>query len=147
MTFNKINTYKPRIKVLNKEQMWSIHAAALEILATTGFEIKHRGAQKMLLDAGCSISHRGRIRMPAYLAEDALNTAPKRIQPSKSTLASNKAPPVATLSPRGVAQRRPSAETSQISVRCKSPRSVTPKASSLAPASSSCPRRVTCECR
>jgi trimethylamine--corrinoid protein Co-methyltransferase len=80
MTFSKINTYKPRLKVLNQEQMWSIHAAALEILAKTGFEMRHRGARKMLLDAGCSISRHGRIRMPAHLAEDALNTAPKRIQ-------------------------------------------------------------------
>jgi trimethylamine--corrinoid protein Co-methyltransferase len=80
MTFNKINTFKPRLRVLNQEQMWSIHAAALEILEKTGFEMKHRGARKMLLDAGCRLSRHGRIRMPAYLAEDALNTAPKRIQ-------------------------------------------------------------------
>jgi trimethylamine--corrinoid protein Co-methyltransferase len=80
MTFNEINTHKPRIRVLNKEQMWSIHAAALEILSTTGFEMKHRGARKMLLNAGCSLSPNGRIRMPAYLAEEALSSAPKRIQ-------------------------------------------------------------------
>jgi len=80
MKFNEINTYKPRIKVLDKEQMWSIHAAALEILSTTGFEMKHRGARKMLLNAGCSLSSNGRMKMPAYVAEDALNSAPKRIQ-------------------------------------------------------------------
>jgi trimethylamine--corrinoid protein Co-methyltransferase len=80
MTIRKINTYKPRLRVLNQEQMWSIHEAALEILDKTGFEMKHRGARKMLLDAGCRISRNGRIRMPAYLAEDALKTAPKRIQ-------------------------------------------------------------------
>jgi trimethylamine--corrinoid protein Co-methyltransferase len=80
MTFENINTYKPRLSVLNREQMWSIHAAALEILEKTGFEMRHRGAKKMLLDAGCSLSRHGRLRLPAYLAEDALNTAPKRIQ-------------------------------------------------------------------
>ena len=80
MTFRKINTYKPRLSVLNQEQMWSIHGAALEILDKTGFDMRHRGARKMLLDAGCSISRNGRIRMPAYLAEDALKTAPKNIQ-------------------------------------------------------------------
>jgi len=80
MTFRKINTHKPRLKVLNQEQMWSIHAAALEILEKTGFEMRHRGAKKMLLDAGCRLSRHGRIRLPAYLAEDALNSAPKRIQ-------------------------------------------------------------------
>ncbi|MGD2184918.1 MAG: trimethylamine methyltransferase family protein [Desulfobacterales bacterium] len=80
MTSIKIDTYKPRLNVLNREQMWSIHEAALEILEKTGFEMRHRGAKKMLLDAGCSLSRHGRIRLPAYLVEDALNTAPKRIQ-------------------------------------------------------------------
>jgi len=60
--------------------MWEIHAAALEILEKTGFEMRHRGARKMLLDAGCRLSRNGRISLPAYLAEDALSTAPKRIQ-------------------------------------------------------------------
>ena len=80
MTFGKINTHTPRLSVLNRQQMWSIHAAALEILEKTGFEMRHRRAKKMLLDAGCSLSRNGRIRLPARLAEDALNTAPKRIQ-------------------------------------------------------------------
>jgi len=80
MTFRKLNTHKPRLKVLNQEQMWTIHEAALEILDKTGFEMKHRGARKMLLDAGCSLSRNGRIRMPAYIAEKALETAPRRIQ-------------------------------------------------------------------
>jgi trimethylamine--corrinoid protein Co-methyltransferase len=80
MRFENINTFKPRLSVLNREQMWTIHAAALEILEKTGFEMRHRGAKKMLLEAGCSLSRHGRLRLPAYLAEDALNTAPKRIQ-------------------------------------------------------------------
>jgi trimethylamine:corrinoid methyltransferase-like protein len=42
MRVENINTYRPRLSVLNREQMWSIHAAALEILEKTGFEMKHR---------------------------------------------------------------------------------------------------------
>jgi len=80
MTREKIETFKPRLKVMNPKQMWSIHAAALEILKNTGFEMKHTGAQEMLLDAGCSLSRDGRVRLPARLAETALKTAPKRIQ-------------------------------------------------------------------
>ena len=80
MTREKIDTYKPRLKVMNPEQMWSIHAAALEILKNTGFEMKHAGAREMLLDAGCSLSRDGRVRLPARLVETALKTAPKRIQ-------------------------------------------------------------------
>ena len=77
MKLEKVETLKPRLKVLNREQMWSIHAAALEILEKTGFEMKHQGAEKMLLDAGCNLTPNGRIRLPARLAEDALKTAPK----------------------------------------------------------------------
>jgi trimethylamine--corrinoid protein Co-methyltransferase len=79
MNLEKIDTFKPRLKVMNPEQMWSIHAAALEILKNTGFEMKHAGAQEMLLDAGCSLSLDSRIRLPARLVEAALKTAPKRI--------------------------------------------------------------------
>jgi len=78
MKLEKNLTLKPRLKVLNTDQMWSIHEAALHILSTTGFEMGHRGAWKMLLDAGCSISHNGRLRMPKRLPEAALKTAPKR---------------------------------------------------------------------
>jgi trimethylamine--corrinoid protein Co-methyltransferase len=80
MTREKIDTYKPRFKVMNPEQMWSIHTAALEILDKTGFEMKHAGAREMLLDAGCSLSRDGRVILPARLVETALKTAPKRIR-------------------------------------------------------------------
>jgi trimethylamine--corrinoid protein Co-methyltransferase len=79
MKFKKVNTLKSRLKVLNQEQMWSIHAAALEILKNTGFEMKHQSAKKMLLDAGCSLFRGGRLRLPARLVEDALKSAPRRI--------------------------------------------------------------------
>ncbi|MGD8766055.1 MAG: trimethylamine methyltransferase family protein [Desulfobacteraceae bacterium] len=79
MNLEKISTFKPKLKVLNQEQMWSIHGAALEILEKTGFEIKHQGAKKMLLDAGCRLFRGGRLRLPARLVEDALKTAPRRI--------------------------------------------------------------------
>jgi trimethylamine--corrinoid protein Co-methyltransferase len=79
MRLKKIDTFKPRLKVMNPAQMWSIHEAALEILKNTGFEMQHAGAQEMLLDAGCSLPRDGRIRLPARLVEAALKTAPKRI--------------------------------------------------------------------
>ncbi|MHC4457826.1 MAG: trimethylamine methyltransferase family protein [Planctomycetota bacterium] len=79
MKLKKIVTFKPRLKVMNPDQMWSIHAAALEILKNTGFEMQHVGAREMLLAAGCSLSRDGRVRLPARLVENALKTAPKRI--------------------------------------------------------------------
>ncbi len=79
MKFEKTITFKPRLQVLNKEQMWSIHTAALEILKTTGFQMKHTVARDMLLEAGCSLYGNGRIRLPPRLVEGALNSAPKHI--------------------------------------------------------------------
>jgi trimethylamine--corrinoid protein Co-methyltransferase len=64
---------------MNTDQMWAIHDAALEILRTTGFEMKHKGARDLLLDAGCDVGDNGRIRMPARLAEDAIKSAPRQI--------------------------------------------------------------------
>ena len=79
MHFKQDETFKPRLEVVNKEQMWAIHQAALEMLQTTGFDMQHKAVKRMLMDAGCSISRRGRICMPARMVEDALKTAPKSI--------------------------------------------------------------------
>jgi trimethylamine--corrinoid protein Co-methyltransferase len=74
-----IPTFQPRLKVLNKEQALAIHSAALEILDKTGFRMEHRGALEMLLDAGCRQLSDNRVRMPSYLVEQALSSAPKLI--------------------------------------------------------------------
>ena len=71
-------TFKPRLKVLNKEQAWAIHTAALEILAKTGFTVEHSQALSLLADAGCSVQD-NKVKMPAYVAEKALKTAPRQI--------------------------------------------------------------------
>jgi trimethylamine--corrinoid protein Co-methyltransferase len=79
MEFLQDETFKPKLKVMNREQMESIHQAALEILADTGFEMQHRGVRKMLLDKGCSLAKNGRICMPESMVDQALESAPKRI--------------------------------------------------------------------
>jgi len=74
----EITTFQPRLKVLNREQAWAIHTAALEILEKTGFKMEHPGALEMLANAGCQISG-DRVRLPGYLVEEALSSAPKQI--------------------------------------------------------------------
>ena len=80
MRFERDTTFKPRLEVIKKNQMWDIHQAALDILNNTGFEMRHPGVRRMLLEAGCSISRDGRLCMPAGLAEAALKTAPQSIE-------------------------------------------------------------------
>jgi trimethylamine--corrinoid protein Co-methyltransferase len=75
----EIPTHKPRLKVLNREQAWAIHTAALEILEKTGFKMEHPDALEMLRDAGCKVSSEDWVWMPAYLAEEAVKSAPRQI--------------------------------------------------------------------
>jgi trimethylamine--corrinoid protein Co-methyltransferase len=70
---------EPRLRVLNREQALAIHAAALEILETVGFKMEHAGALKMLTNAGGKLSADDRLRLPAHLVEDALDSAPKKV--------------------------------------------------------------------
>ncbi|MFC2000319.1 trimethylamine methyltransferase family protein [Chloroflexota bacterium] len=72
-------TFQPRLKVLNREQALAIHTAALEVLEKTGFKMEHSGALDLLVGAGCRVLEDGRVRMPSYLVEDALRSAPRQI--------------------------------------------------------------------
>lgn len=74
-----IETFRPRLKVLNREQAWAIHTAALEILEKTGVKMEHSGALEMLADNGGKVSNGNWVTLPAYLAEEALRSAPRQI--------------------------------------------------------------------
>ncbi len=75
----QISTFQPRLKVLNRDQALAIHTAALEILEKTGLKMEHPGALKMLADAGCEIVNGDWVKLPAYLVEEALESAPRQI--------------------------------------------------------------------
>lgn len=75
----QIDTLRPRMRVLNEQQAWAIHHAALEILETTGFVMEHPQVRRMLLAAGCRADGEDRVLMPARLVEDALQSAPRQI--------------------------------------------------------------------
>lgn len=74
-----VETFHPRLRVLNKKQAMAIHDAALEILSTTGFRMEHDGVLEMLLDHGCRLDSDSRVTMPEHLIDDAILSAPKRI--------------------------------------------------------------------
>ena len=79
MRLPDIPTFQPRLKVLNREQALAIHNAALEIIEKTGFKMEHAGARDMLAGAGCTVFNGDWVRMPAFLAEQALKTAPRQV--------------------------------------------------------------------
>jgi trimethylamine--corrinoid protein Co-methyltransferase len=75
----EILTFQPLLKVINREQALAIHTAALEILEKIGITMGHPEAFEMLADAGGRVIGNGRMRVPAYLAEEALRSAPRQI--------------------------------------------------------------------
>ncbi|UCH51004.1 MAG: trimethylamine methyltransferase family protein [Chloroflexota bacterium] len=79
MKSSEVPGFRPRLKVLNREQVLAIHSAALEILEKTGFKMEHPGALRMLLNAGCKVSGQDWVRLPVKLVEDALRSAPRQI--------------------------------------------------------------------
>lgn len=75
----EIPTFQPRMKVLNREQALAIHTAALEILEKTGIKMEHPTVLEALAGEGCKVSGKGWVKIPAYLAEEALHSAPRQI--------------------------------------------------------------------
>ncbi len=74
-----IPTFQPRLRVLGRRQALAIHTAALEILEKTGIKMEHEGARAMLVDAGARVFDGDWVRIPPYMAEAALKTAPRQI--------------------------------------------------------------------
>jgi trimethylamine:corrinoid methyltransferase-like protein len=66
-------------EVLNREQVLTIHTAALQILEKTGFKMEHLGTLEIVADAGSKVSNGDWIRLSAYLVEEALSSAPRQI--------------------------------------------------------------------
>ena len=77
-------TFKPRLQVVNEDQIAQIHMATLDVLERTGVKITHPGALEVLAGAGASVS-KDRVRIPAWMVEDAIRRAPSRIVLAKRT--------------------------------------------------------------
>ncbi len=74
-----IPTFQPRLKVLDHRQALAIHTAALEILEKTGIKMENDRARNLLVDAGAKPFDTDWLRIPAFLAEEALRSAPRQI--------------------------------------------------------------------
>jgi len=70
--------FKPRATVLNEEQIQQMHMATLEVLERTGIQITHPRALELLGGAGARVEGK-RVRIPAWMVEDAIRTAPSRV--------------------------------------------------------------------
>jgi trimethylamine--corrinoid protein Co-methyltransferase len=71
-------TFRPRLSVLNEDQIEQIHQATLEVLERTGVQITHPRALEVLHGAGARVDG-DRVHIPAWMVEEAIRTAPPRV--------------------------------------------------------------------
>ena len=69
----------PTYHLLTVEQIKALHTATLELLETVGVDVHHDAARQMLADAGCQLKKDHRVRIPNWLVEAAIQSAPSRI--------------------------------------------------------------------
>ncbi|MGD2096820.1 MAG: trimethylamine methyltransferase family protein [Desulfobacterales bacterium] len=70
--------FKPKLQVINEDQIKQIHLAALEVLERTGIKMTHPRGLELLDGAGARVDG-DRVRFPGWLVEDAIRKAPSRV--------------------------------------------------------------------
>jgi trimethylamine--corrinoid protein Co-methyltransferase len=71
-------SFKPRLQVVNEEQIGQIQAATLDVLERTGVKITHPRALEILAGAGARVKG-DRVKIPSFMVEAALRHAPPRL--------------------------------------------------------------------
>ncbi|GAJ20058.1 unnamed protein product, partial [marine sediment metagenome] len=79
MNANSIQYSSPQFRILSDKQMEELHFATLQILERTGVAFQCQEAIDILGNAGADVSNPNRVKIPSYLVEQALRTAPKMI--------------------------------------------------------------------
>jgi trimethylamine--corrinoid protein Co-methyltransferase len=70
--------WRPRLSVINDEQIEQMHQATLEVLERTGVQISHPRALELLQGDGARVDGT-RVRIPAPMVEEAIRQAPSRV--------------------------------------------------------------------
>ncbi len=79
MRSNYIQFSTPQFHILSDKQIEDLHFSTLQILERTGVAFKYQEAIDILGDAGADVSNPNRVKIPSYMVEQALRTAPKMI--------------------------------------------------------------------
>jgi len=79
MHYNYVQFKTPQFRILSDSQIEELHLATVQILEKTGVTFQSDEAIELLADAGADISDPKRVKIPSYLVEQALRTAPKSI--------------------------------------------------------------------
>jgi len=79
MHSNYIHFSTPQFRLLSDSQIEELHLATLQILERTGVAFDCQEAIDLLGNAGADVSNPDRVKIPSFLVEQALRTAPKTI--------------------------------------------------------------------
>jgi len=79
MRANNINYGSPQFRILSDKQIEELHFAALQILERTGVAFECQEAIQILGDSGADVSNPDGVKIPSYMVEQALRTAPKMV--------------------------------------------------------------------
>lgn len=69
----------PQFRLLSDRQIEELHLASLHIMEKTGVAFDSQEALNLLGEAGVDVSNPQRVKIPAYLVEQSLSTAPMTI--------------------------------------------------------------------
>ncbi|MBW2678966.1 MAG: trimethylamine methyltransferase family protein, partial [Deltaproteobacteria bacterium] len=69
----------PTYRILTSDQIKHIHTATLELLETVGVKVMYKEARDMLAGAGCRVKPGNIVRIPNWLVEECIRSAPSRI--------------------------------------------------------------------
>jgi trimethylamine--corrinoid protein Co-methyltransferase len=70
---------RPHLRLLSSRQIRALHDASLEVLERTGVRVCLPEAVDLLTSAGARVADKDRVRIPAYMMEEALCSVPGQI--------------------------------------------------------------------
>ena len=79
MRSNYTHFGSPQFRLMSDSQLEELHQKTLQILERTGVTIECQEAIELLDGAGADVSNPSRVKIPSYLVEQAIRTAPKTI--------------------------------------------------------------------
>ena len=79
MRANYAQFMTPQLRILSDDQMEDIHLATLELLESVGVFLNQPEALALLDGAGAYVVSKDRVKIPSFLVEEALRSAPRRI--------------------------------------------------------------------
>ncbi|MGL4207926.1 MAG: trimethylamine methyltransferase family protein, partial [Candidatus Adiutrix sp.] len=70
--------FTPKMQMVNNEQIQLLKGAVFELLERVGVQMTYAPGREIMAGAGCRVDG-NTVRIPTYVLEKAISTAPKRL--------------------------------------------------------------------